>query len=296
MHVQPRPAVDRLHRQRRGRRHVDGGAVGGLKVARLQRHGPDLIFARPAAAGAEAAHRRHAVGERVVAVPQQVGRRGRPPRLGLEVALPAVQLLAGEFLDRTQVALDHFRADPRRVARARLDVGHHILPVAPAGGVAGPADAEVRPHALEGRGGRDVRVAEAAGVVAQQVGVGVAAVGARGHAQRFLQAGVQPAAEGLAGLALDHGGRMVGGQLVVHPLQVLAGQVAEVLGHDGAGADGEGESGRGRGGEKSVHRSVSSGSLEQGVAALNPIGPRLANPAARRRRTPPSVYSAPNAA
>uniref|UniRef100_A0A0N4Z2Y9 ANK_REP_REGION domain-containing protein n=1 Tax=Parastrongyloides trichosuri TaxID=131310 RepID=A0A0N4Z2Y9_PARTI len=105
--VDPRAAVHRLDRQRRARRRIDRGAIGGFQVlrrGRLRRQGEIA----GAAADLELAGSGHARRHRVVAVPQQIGRAADAAGLGRQVTLELVQLGLGQIFDRLGVAaLEH---------------------------------------------------------------------------------------------------------------------------------------------------------------------------------------------
>uniref|UniRef100_A0A0N4Z8I6 DNA helicase n=1 Tax=Parastrongyloides trichosuri TaxID=131310 RepID=A0A0N4Z8I6_PARTI len=278
--VNPRTTVNLLDRQLGRAGREDGGAVGGFQVG-----GGRRLRAQRVVAGAttdlELAGRGHAPGHGVVAVPQQIGGGADAACLGGQVAFEPIQLGLGEVRDRLDVAgLDH-GADRRRVAHARLDVGDDILTVAPGRGHAGPAGGEEGAGAFERRRRGDVRVAEAVGVVAQQVGVALAAVDLTGLGHGVRQTGVDPAAEGFAGGARDHGGGVVGLQGVVRGLKILARQVAEVLGRGAASREGQSENSR-RSGEQTLVERPDPAGLRHGLAA-----PSSASGLGRRRRAHP---------
>ncbi|MND69660.1 hypothetical protein D3C80_611450 [compost metagenome] len=295
--MNPRTAVDLLDRQLGRAGREDRSAIGGFKVGRRRRLRGELELAG-ATADLELAGRGHAAGHGVVAVPQQVGRGANAGGLGRQVAFKAVQLGLGDLFDGLKVAgLDH-GADRRRAAHARLDVGDDIFAIAPGRGHAGPAGGEEGAGAFEGRAGGDVRVAEAVGVVAQQVGVAFAAVDLTGLGEGVLQARVNPAAEGFAGGARHHGGGVVGLQRVVRGLKILPRKIAEVLGRGAAGREGQGDNRR-RSGEQTLHEGYSKRPRNVVSPCLNPrkarVKPprridrcawRLARPRARPRRRP----------
>ncbi|MNX99611.1 hypothetical protein D3C86_1320700 [compost metagenome] len=274
--MNPRTTVNLLDRQLGRARREDRGAVGGLQVRGRRRLRAHLVFAG-ATTDLELAGRGHAADHGVVAVPQEVGRGADAGRLGGQVAFKAVQLGLGEVRDGLKVAgLDH-GADRRRAAHARLDVGNDVFAVAPGGGHAGPAGGEEGAGPFKGRLGGDVRVAEAVGVVAQQVGVAFAAVDLTGFGQGVLQSGVDPAAEGFAGGARHHGGGVVGLQRVVRGLKILPRKIAEVLGRGAAGREGQGENRR-RSGEQTLHEGYSKRPRNVVSPCLNPRKARVKPP------------------